>query len=271
MEFITMVHPAQKDSASLRRQAHSHAARFAHARARERRMVEHTQPKQILENAGGDDEVADSEERLSSNWRNLASFVRNETTPVLPQNISGAFEHEPLASFLGSLKPREHYMFQHYVQVVVPEMLSQCPVLNYMRKHNDHVRNNWVLLNSAHMEFLKGFLLAACRHLSTVKSDREYAEIAIQYKLRYIQDLRRTILVDGPSSRREAVTRALVLAFDDIMIQDISMASNHVLGAINIIQAAGGSQVLGLSDLVRYILYNCVHAKRLLDWMPVLD
>lgn len=55
------------------------------------------------------------------------------------------------------------------------------------------------------------------------------------------------------------------------MIQDISMASNHLLGAINIIQPTGGSQVLGLSDLVRYILYNCVHAKRLLDWMPVLD
>ncbi|CAI0646565.1 unnamed protein product [Colletotrichum noveboracense] len=215
MKFITMVHPAQKDSANLRRQAHSHAARVAHARARRRRMVEHTQRREILGVAEGDSEVADSEERMSSNWKNLESFVRDEITLVLPPNISGAFEHEPLASFLGSLTPREHYMFQHYVQVVVPEMLSQCPVLNYMGKHNDHVRNNWVLLSSADTDFLKGFLLAACRHLSTIKSEKEYAEIAIQYKLRYIQDLRRTILSDGPSSRREAVTRALVLAFDD--------------------------------------------------------
>lgn len=76
-------------------------------------MVEHTQRREILGVAEGDSEVADSEERMSSNWKNLESFVRDEITLVLPPNISGAFEHEPLASFLGSLTPREHYMFQH--------------------------------------------------------------------------------------------------------------------------------------------------------------
>ncbi|KAI0827813.1 hypothetical protein F5Y06DRAFT_283585 [Hypoxylon sp. FL0890] len=73
-----------------------------------------------------------------------------------------------------------------------------------------------------------------------------------------------------PSLGRIAVTRALVLAFDDIMLGDLSMASRHISGALHIIQMAGGFQALGLSEFIRYILHSCIYGKRLLDRQPVL-
>lgn len=42
------------------------------------------------------------------------------------------------------------------------------------------------------------------------------------------------------------------------------MAAKHVLGAINIIQAAGGSTVLGLSDANRFLLDAYVHVNKVL-------
>lgn len=53
-----------------------------------------------------------------------------------------------------------------------------------------------------------------------------------------------------------------------MMIRDITMASSHVLGAIRIIQAAGGIQNLELTDLVQYILYSCIYGKGLVDMDP---
>lgn len=47
------------------------------------------------------------------------------------------------------------------------------------------------------------------------------------------------------------------------MLQDTTMAAKHVLGAVHIIKAAGGLQALGLSDIVRGILYSCIYGKSL--------
>lgn len=49
------------------------------------------------------------------------------------------------------------------------------------------------------------------------------------------------------------------------MLRDMATASQHVLGAIRIIQAAGGIRALGLSDLVRDLLYCYINGKGLLD------
>lgn len=49
------------------------------------------------------------------------------------------------------------------------------------------------------------------------------------------------------------------------MNRDLPSASQHVLGALRIIQAAGGAQALGLSDLVRLLLHSQIHGKGLLD------
>ena len=38
---------------------------------------------------------------------------QKEVAPSLPQRIAGAFEHEPMASFLTNLTSKEYYMFQY--------------------------------------------------------------------------------------------------------------------------------------------------------------
>lgn len=41
------------------------------------------------------------------------SHDRIEATSSIPATLSGAFEHEPLASFLKTLTSTEHFMFSH--------------------------------------------------------------------------------------------------------------------------------------------------------------
>ncbi|KZL86877.1 hypothetical protein CI238_09218 [Colletotrichum incanum] len=218
-------------------------------------------------------------------------FVIQDEVPVLPpQALTGAFEHEPLARFLKSLTFEEHFMFSHYVQVIVPNMSIQCPVVNYLDQNHNTIRENWLLFGSTDINFLRGFLLAACRNLSFQHGEL-YAEWAIQYKLKYVQDLRESLSADDPAARRTGVPKALVLALDEvrkdsspcrfsasvqaliyrlqIMLHDFSMASKHVLGAVQIIHEAGGLEILGLSDVVRCVLFSCVYGKGLLNWDPL--
>lgn len=112
----------------------------------------------------------------------------------------------------------------------------------------------------------------------------QYAQCADQYKLNIVRDLQSAITVDSPSSRRDAVSKALVLTFDDVCIsnvpfcstiatltifqislQNAAMARMHLTGALHIINAAGGIEALGLSDLISYLISNCVYGKRILD------
>lgn len=95
-------------------------------------------------------------------------------------------------------------------------MQADCPVLGFLGGYHEHMRNNWVLMSSMDLDLLRSFLLASCRHLSRVPLHEEYAELAVQYKLRFIHDLRQVISPGDISSSRIAVTRVLVLAFDEV-------------------------------------------------------
>jgi hypothetical protein len=77
-------------------------------------------------------------------------------------------------------------------------------------------KQNWILFSSTEIELLKGFLLAACRHLYIVHLEKEFGPLAIQYKLNYVRSLRETISATGPASGRMAVTKALVLSIDEV-------------------------------------------------------
>lgn len=102
------------------------------------------------------------------------------------------------------------------VQVVLPYLNFHCPVLKNVGESSEYMRKNWIFFSSTDADFLQGFLLAACRHLSMVNLDGDYAQFAIQYKLRYIRSLREAICSDNPSSCRIAVTKALVLTLDEV-------------------------------------------------------
>lgn len=49
-------------------------------------------------------------------------------------------------------------------------------------------------------------------------------------------------------------------------MHDNIMAAKHIRGAVRIIQSAGGMVALGLSEVVRCILYSCLYGKGFLDW-----
>lgn len=154
-------------------------------------------------------------------------------------------------------------------------------------------KQNWILFSSTEVELLKGFLLAACRHLYIVHLEKEFGQLAIQYKLNYVRSLRETISATGPASSRMAVTKALVLGIDEvslmlrfkepitvepstdlatkIMLGDLSMAIKHVIAAAEIVHVAGGPQALGLSGIVQYILDRCLQGHRRENWDPLTD
>lgn len=76
---------------------------------------------------------------------------------------------------------------------------------------------------------LQGFLLTACRHLSQSSPEHDFSELAAQYKLRHVQDLQEIMLSETPSARRKAVTKALVLATDDVGARAIYKTGYHPL------------------------------------------
>lgn len=126
MEFITLAHPDEKDSASLKRQAHSHAARVAHARARRLRMAAHAKQRTdaLKEEAQG--KASKNELPMTvTRQTNNQEFSRDPALAItMPKTISGAFEHEPLASFIKSLAPREHFIFDHCESPPLPLILK---------------------------------------------------------------------------------------------------------------------------------------------------
>ncbi|KAK1658662.1 hypothetical protein BDP55DRAFT_564750 [Colletotrichum godetiae] len=262
MEFIVMVHPNQRGSARLKRQAHSHAARVTHARSRKRQLAHLSNPELRIE--------AESHEYEFSRPQRDIVESQHVTAPSIPSRISGAFEHEPLASFLKSSTTEEKMLFSYYGQVIVPNMDSQCPVLCYLGENFDHIRNNWLLCGSTDVDFLQGFLFAASRHLS-LNHGKEWGNWAVKYKLQHISDLRRALFSGEIPLRRTGVAKALVLSFDEIMLCDMHMASKHIQGAISIIKDSGGIDTLGLSEIVRSVLFSCMFGKGLLDGRPLFE
>lgn len=118
-EFITVSHPAQGASNNLKRRAHSHAARVAHARARRHRVAEYMNEKDTVEqkaqreatNHGSQNQTQTRD--VLCHQCNLGLVGRDKTTFLAKRAISDAFEHEPFARFMESLSPREHFMLNH--------------------------------------------------------------------------------------------------------------------------------------------------------------
>ncbi|KAK2471172.1 hypothetical protein H9L39_17403 [Fusarium oxysporum f. sp. albedinis] len=49
------------------------------------------------------------------------------------------------------------------------------------------------------------------------------------------------------------------------------MAWKHIKGATEIIRAAGGTEALGLSDFMVYVLRQLLHGDRLSSWDPLMS
>lgn len=234
MEFVFVQQtPAPQDSRQTSmRHANSHKARIAHARVRRRRTEDYLRSKSCNEIQG--EASLDQQRRLDDSALILSHPSSRLVHQALPQTVSGAFLHEPLSTFVGSLTAREHFIFEHCknslqpafawsidqapkdIKVVGPETQAHCPMINYTGQYMDSLRSNWVLYASTDIEFLKGFLLSGCRHLATVSPNKEFSSLTAQYKLQHLRDLQEAISEKSVESSRAAVAKALVLASDDV-------------------------------------------------------
>ncbi|WZH45440.1 uncharacterized protein QYS62_006499 [Fusarium acuminatum] len=259
MDFVIVSKPGQRASAKTTRRAHSHAARVAHARARRQRMAEY-----VKDEAQSHDYRADSvPQNDGPESRNLEATL---TGYSIPDNPAGNFECDQITHFRHLLSPREHFIFNHYTQVVLPYLVSDCPLAWGLKDKVMDVGSYWMFFNASDPIILRGFLLVSCRHLSLVGLQDEYTQLAMRYKLYYLQTLRGYILSDDISVRRKAVAITTVLALDEMACGNHRMAAKHILGAMKMIEASGGIANLELNEVVRYSLWSLVYSKRLIDW-----
>ncbi|KAH6963131.1 hypothetical protein DER45DRAFT_552516 [Fusarium avenaceum] len=259
MDFVIVSKPGQRASAKTTRRAHSHAARVAHARARKQRMAEYVKDKALSHH-----HLPDSVPQIDDpKTRNVEATL---TRCSIPDTLAGNFECDQIIHFRQLLSPRERFIFNHYTQVVLPFLISDCAMAWGLKDKVMDVGSYWMFFNSSDPIILRGSLLVACRHLSLVGLQDEYAQLATRYKLYYLQTLRRYILSNDLSSRRKAVAITTVLALDETACGDHRMAAKHLLGAVKIIEASGGISSLDLNEVVRYSLWSLVYSKRLIDW-----
>ncbi|KAI1055287.1 hypothetical protein LB505_009493 [Fusarium chuoi] len=260
MQFITVTNPGQRASAKTTRKAHSHAARVAHARTRKQRVVDyHDQKRQQSAKS------LDEPNNLPAE-RTVPPTSEPQKLSSVPFTLPGDFQPSNLIYFIKSLSTFEHSIFSQYLQTVLPSQIAHCPIVMEIAEQAAEIRSNWIFLVSTDSILLRGCLLAACRYLSEVELRDEYALLAIQYKQYYIQSLRKGLSSRSLPSRRNAVAMTTVLALDEITCGDHLIAAKHVLGAMKMVEDAGGLERLGLNHLVRYVLYNLMFGKRLSEW-----
>jgi hypothetical protein len=135
MEFITLSHPSQKSSTALQKTARSHAARVAHARARktrkevteglEERPVRKTSQKPGLRHATRLLRAVEYAKVDTSGKFSTGATAGPWVDVTTPLSIFGAFQHEPIASFVKSLSHQERFAFDHCRFVLFP-YLNQC-------------------------------------------------------------------------------------------------------------------------------------------------
>lgn len=113
MEFIVIVHPNQRRSTRLKKQAHAHAARVTHARSRKRQAACHGDqgPNIQVESRGRSVILRQREGEGMSRPQQDVVESQHLVEPSIPSTIPGAFEHEPLASFLKSSTAEERMLF----------------------------------------------------------------------------------------------------------------------------------------------------------------
>ncbi|KAF5626154.1 hypothetical protein F52700_8871 [Fusarium sp. NRRL 52700] len=201
MKFIQVVHDAGPEALrESKREARSYSAQVAHARARKLHGL--GKPKRT---AVGDGSKAEKKQtmkvsRLKSQRLDEILLPYNQAT----LSIAELHIHQPMLSpyinFISTLTDDECFMLDHSRSI---------------RHYQQYLRNNWIMISSTDAEFIRGFLLAASRHLSMVESNTKFEEIAIRYKLEYLAKLRKDVAMQPMSISPRSVSSALVLSFDE--------------------------------------------------------
>ncbi|RAH53642.1 hypothetical protein BO85DRAFT_523329 [Aspergillus piperis CBS 112811] len=245
---------APKEKAALtesqQRITRSHAARSAHARVRHRRMMEYQAQKRGR---------IDTRDGVISSCTGFPSSARLEIATVLSSD-----RRDPFQSFARGLTSLEQFLFDHYVNVVIPLMRCNESAIFFAQR----MIRLWVPTAITESSLLDIILLAACRHLSIAyrqgsqQQQRIFQQLTFQYKSQSLYALRHAISAEMPLLSDSTVAKAIMLAYDELYVRDTKMLKHHVDAAVEMVTLKGGPQTLGLDGLMEHFLFNLISKTR---------
>ncbi|CAI6340637.1 unnamed protein product [Periconia digitata] len=254
VQFIQHSNVDGTKPAKSQRQVYSHAARIAHARARISRAEKYAREKSLNVSRVNDDSGSNSHENAG----------KTDVVPN-PWGLLSSDRRDPFGSFVVPFKPIEHFLLDHYVRVVVPDMTGDCKSLQSIGNMCDRMIRDWTRFALTDAGFLYGTLLSACRHLEGSKQDtRMYRELATQYKLECVRFVIEA-LSNEALDKNITFTRILSLAFDEMWIGDGTMFGRHVEGAMRLVDLMGGPKMLMLNGFLEAMYNVCINKKMNLD------
>ncbi|KAL5338157.1 hypothetical protein BJX70DRAFT_398871 [Aspergillus crustosus] len=243
IQFIFDSTPASNPAGSngdQRSLARAHAARSAHAKARRLRTAQYQAQK-------APEDTSDSS----------SPHYSSES----PNSVVSYYRRDPFNSLAKGLNPTEELLLDHYITVIVPAM--SCNVVDptfYTR-----AMHSWVPHALHEAGLPETLLLASSRHLSGLYSPLHqtqqhqlYTRLTLQYKLQLLASLRESISAETPAFSDTTVIKAIMLAYDEIFVNDQESLKRHVEGAVKMVALKGGPQTLGLDGLVERFLFNLV-------------
>ncbi len=244
IQFIYLSDPRTSGTSATENSAKSHAARFAHARARRQRMLEYEQGKQKaqgptrpLESRGffsGESQelIADSQALRIRNA--LASHQGHVLQPLTTSNPLTSMRKNLFATFDIDINTAEHFLFNHCkrishklfsptklitaadINIVVPYGQRHCKRYTSTADWKKNIYNEFVPLTLTKPGLFCGLLLSACRNLLESHQDPYYMRLAIVYKLACIRSLNRQLSEESGIMGDVTIVQALSLAADEV-------------------------------------------------------
>ncbi|SCN98493.1 uncharacterized protein FFB20_10695 [Fusarium fujikuroi] len=220
-QFVTVSNPAEPVPQHVRSLTHSHAVRQRHAKERRLRMQKHQE-----------------------------DMARNAESTSL--NRALGYSRDPFAALPKQLLSHETFLLDHYVRVVVPYNVRTCRLFNQMNDHEGHVMRDWVGLAITDSDLLSSIiLLGACRHILTNNPNSGLMQAALQYKYNGLKALRHAVSGASPTLSPVTIAKACAMALDEVSFGEAVVARQHIQGVFAMIEAAGGSQCLDGTGLLK--------------------
>ncbi|KAH8678026.1 hypothetical protein BX600DRAFT_545695 [Xylariales sp. PMI_506] len=259
VQFINLSHPKDAWSVQSQRQAHSHAARTAHARTRRLRTIEYQAARfppssaHTWVNVDPNREAAETASAPTSHDDGMGDGAM-----ASPITLLASDRRDPFGSFARSLIPLEHYLLDYYVKIMIP-IQTICCGFKEPPPFSGFMTREWLPLMLTDSTSLSAILLAVCRHLSTVRQQQSqrqlYSKLALKYKIDCVQALNKAIATEIPVGIRDTTVAAgIVLGLDEYDLGDLTSFKYHAQGVLRMAEHNGGPQNLGLHGFLEHLL-----------------
>ncbi|KAK5989638.1 hypothetical protein PT974_07892 [Cladobotryum mycophilum] len=273
IHFVYMTNPHDGGVIGGRKGAKSHAARFAHARARHQRILEYQREKekslgQILPTETGD--ASEHRPDLAVSFEDVKQSRGGTRDPLVVQftranNNLASVRKSIFASFGTDIKSAEHFLLTYFMRVIIPSGKRHC-----IHTTTTNVWNSWMyqeLMPLALMTpgLLCAILLLTCRNLSREQGNPRYAQLAIVYKLACLRSLNKILESAERLVNDATIAQVLYLAADEFALDDRKASKHHIMAAQKMTEMKGGPEKLGMNGFLAALVETFTCAERFKD------